>query len=126
MSFSTEVIDNGVVVSYKGDSDKLDSMLSPALKSTLVVANSEGHTSAIVDLSAFRYCDSSGLSAILVGNRLSKNAGGSFILCGVEPMVMKLIQISQLDSILTIVPTLQEAKDYLTMETVEHDVNSED
>ncbi len=126
MSFKTEVNEKYVVVSYEGDSDKLDSNLSPALKSTLVVAKSDGAKSIIVDLGPFRYCDSSGLSAILVGNRLAKNAGGSFVICGVQAMVMKLIEISQLTSILNIVPTLQEARDMVVMETVERELGSND
>ena len=34
----------------------------------------------VVDLSATKYCDSSGLSSILVANRLCKNVEGTFVL----------------------------------------------
>ncbi|HTB31442.1 MAG TPA: STAS domain-containing protein, partial [Bacteroidia bacterium] len=61
---------------------------------------SEGAKNIILDLSDSRYCDSSGLSAILVGNRLCKNAGGKLVITGVREPVKKLILISQLDSIL--------------------------
>ena len=46
------------------------------------------------------YCDSSGLSAILLGNRLCKDAGGKFIIASLKPNVQKLIEISQLNSVL--------------------------
>lgn len=92
----------------KMKAEKLDSLVSPLLKSELVVLNNEGIKNMIMDLSGTRYCDSSGLSAILVGNRLCKNAGGKFVLVGLQEAVRKLINISQLDSILTFADTVEQ------------------
>ncbi|MNE97468.1 putative anti-sigma factor antagonist [compost metagenome] len=64
----------------------------------------------ILDLSKSRYCDSSGLSAILTANRLCKDTNGQFILCGLQENVAKMIRIAQLDKVLTISETLDEAK----------------
>jgi anti-sigma B factor antagonist len=44
--------------------EKLDSQISPALKSELVVLNADDFKNIVIDLSDTRYCDSSGLSAI--------------------------------------------------------------
>ncbi len=66
-----------------------------------------------------RYCDSSGLSAVLIGNRLCRDTEGTFVLSGLQPSVEKLIQISQLDRVLTITPTSSEAYDYVVMEMTE-------
>jgi anti-anti-sigma factor len=93
--------------------ERLDSSISPNLKSTLVVLNAEGFRNIIIDLANTRYCDSSGLSAILVANRLCKNSGGMFVLSSVQETVKKLISISQLDSILNISPTYKEAEEML-------------
>ncbi len=93
----------------KINAEKLDSTISTGLKSELVVLNGEGAKNIILDLSSTRYCDSSGLSAILVANRLCKNVNGSLVLFGIQEAVNKLIAISQLDSILTITPTLEDA-----------------
>ena len=101
--------------------EKLDSHISPSLKSELVVLNSEGFKNIIIDLTDTRYCDSSGLSAILVANRLCKNSGGTFVLTCLQRSVMKLISISQLDTILNIAPTVSEAVDLLFMEEIERD-----
>jgi anti-sigma B factor antagonist len=106
--------------------EKLDSQISPALKSELVVLNADDFKNVIIDLTDTRYCDSSGLSAILVANRLCKNSGGTFVLCGLQRSVLKLISISQLDTILNITPTLQEAVDFLAMEEVERDLDKEE
>ncbi len=95
--------------------EKLDSNIAPSLKSELVVISTDGAKNIIIDLSDTRYCDSSGLSAILVANRLCKNSQGSFILTGLQESVKKLISISQLDTILNITTTVDEAKEMLTV-----------
>ena len=102
--------------------EKLDSRVSPILKSELVVINAGGEKNIIIDLKECRYCDSSGLSAILIGNRLCKNENGTFVLSGLQDSVSKLISISQLDSVLQITPTVDEAVQLLYMEEVEREV----
>lgn len=124
MNFEIEKKDGYAIVKVKVE--KLDSQISPTLKSELVVLNSDEFSNIIIDLSDSRYCDSSGLSAILVANRLCKNSGGSFVLCGLQRSVSKLISISQLDTILNITPTLDEAVDFLALESVEKDLGKEE
>ncbi len=99
----------------KLQAEKLDSSLSPSLKSELVVLNTDGAKNIIIDLTNTRYCDSSGLSAILVANRLCKNSQGMFILTGLQEPVKKLISISQLDTILNITATISEATDMMAV-----------
>lgn len=94
--------------------EKLDSNVSPLLKSELLLLSNEGRKNIIFDLKNARYCDSSGLSAILVGNRLCKNAGGKFVLCNLNDVVKKLISISQLDSILHIANSVEEGLQMLS------------
>lgn len=124
MNFEIDKKDNYAVV--KVNVEKLDSQISPTLKSELVVLNADEFSNIIIDLTETRYCDSSGLSAILVANRLCKNSGGSFVLCGLQRSVSKLISISQLDTILNITPTLDEAVDFLALESIEKDLGSEE
>lgn len=107
MIFKITKTDNYTILSLT--IEKLDNAASPELKSELVLLNASGVKNIILDLSESRYCDSSGLSAILVGNRLCKNANGSFIICNIQEPVKKLITISQLDSILNIKNSLSEA-----------------
>ena len=98
MSVKIEKHKNCVVV--KIQAEKLDLDMAPDLKAHFVNISTEGAKNIILDLSDTRYCDSSGLSAILVGNRVCKNAGGKLVLTGVKDAIKKLIVISQLDSIL--------------------------
>lgn len=125
MNFDIEKHDKYTLIKVKVE--KLDSNIAPSLKSELVVLNSDGVKNIIIDLSETRYCDSSGLSAILVANRLCKNAKGAFVLTGLQEPVKKLISISQLDTILSIAPSPVEAVDMLLLEEVERGMgNSED
>lgn len=122
-SYTIEKKEKYALINLKDE--KLDSHISPSLKSELVVLNSEGFKNIIIDLTETRYCDSSGLSAILVANRLCKNSGGTFVLTGLQRSVMKLISISQLDTILNIAPTVSEAVDLLFMEEIERDADKQ-
>jgi len=89
--------------------EKLDTHIAPTLKSELVLISGNGEKNIILDLSKCRYCDSSGLSAILVANRLCKNANGTFVLTGLNEAVERLITISQLDTVLSITNSIEEA-----------------
>ena len=107
MSIVIEKAENYSVI--KVNVEKVDSLCTPQLKSELVVLNTAGVKNIIIDLSQARYCDSSGLSAILIGNRLCTSAGGKLVLTGLNEPVKKVIAISKLDTILTIANTIEEA-----------------
>jgi len=106
------------------EEDNLNSTIAPGLKSDFIFLNQEGIRNLILDLSKVRFVDSSGLSAILTAHRLWKDIG-SFVIAGeLQPMVTKLIEISRLNTILTIVPTMSEAVDYVKMEEIERELKS--
>ncbi|MGI9545210.1 MAG: STAS domain-containing protein, partial [Cyclobacteriaceae bacterium] len=86
--------------------EKLDSTMAPNLKSDLVSLHAEGSKNFILNLGDVQYIDSSGLSALLVGNRITTDDGGILVITTVSDHVLKLIKISQLDSILRILPTV--------------------
>lgn len=93
--------------------DRLDTSNAPDLKSELVVINTNGEKNIILDVSKCDYCDSSGLSAILVANRLCEDAIGTFILTGLQPDVEQIIRISMLHTVLIITRTVAEAVNLL-------------
>ena len=119
MNFEKETQNNYTLIRSKVD--KLDTGNAPELKSELVYLNKQGVNNLIIDMSETRYCDSSGLSSILVANRLCKGADGALILTGLQDAVMKLITISQLHTVLNITSTVEEAVDMLS-----EDVQSEE
>jgi len=122
MKFTLDKQDKYAVLSL--DEENLNSLIAPDLKSEFVFLRNEGVRNLIFDLSQVKYVDSSGLSAILTANRLWKDYG-SYVITGIaHPSVEKLIKISRLDTILSIIPTVTESIDYVYMEDVERDLDS--
>jgi anti-anti-sigma factor len=107
MNFKSDVRNNVLVVTSMVD--KLDTHSAPDLKSVFTFEHKQGHNKMLLDLSQTKFCDSSGLSAILVGNRLSKDTNGSFAIMGVQPVVLKMIEIAQLDRVFKIYQNIDEA-----------------
>jgi len=106
--------------------DKLDSSVAPGLKSELITLHAEGVRNIVLDMADVKYTDSSGLSALLVGNRIVQEDGGIFILTTLSEHTLKLIEISQLDSVLNIVPKVEEAIDAVFMHEIEKDLKNSD
>jgi len=100
----------------------LNSLIAPDLKSEFVFLRNEGIRNLILDMSEVEYVDSSGLSSVLTANRLWKDYGQFIIAGDLHANVQKLIKISRLDSILTIIPTISEAEDFVVMSELEQDL----
>ena len=106
--------------------ENLNSTNAPQVKSEFVLLNNEGTKNLILDLSSVKYVDSSGLSAILTANRLWKGDNSSFVLTGiVNENVKKLIAISRLNTVLTILPTVQESIDDVIMDELNREMDKE-
>ena len=106
MEFKIEKLENYTLIQVM--EEKLDTHIAPNLKSELVLVSGNGEKNIILDLAKVRYCDSSGLSAILVANRLCKNANSTFVLTRLNEAVERLITISQLDTVLHTPQTVDE------------------
>jgi len=112
----------------KVTSKKLDTNNAPELKSEVVVVNSQGEKNIVLDLTDCKYCDSSGLRAILVTNRLCEDAIGACIISGLQPDVESIFRISMLHTVLLITRNVEEAEELLkkkatlTDETVDNDL----
>ena len=111
MNFSVDPQGQIVVVQTKVE--KLDANNAPELKAHFLQLNKIGTNFIVLDLSKTKYCDSSGLSAVLIANRLCKDTNGAFALSGLQPNVRKLVEIAQLDKVLSIGLSKNEALDLL-------------
>ena len=110
----------------KLNEENLNSVIAPDVKSEFVFLRNEGVVNLIFDMSQVKYVDSSGLSAILTANRLW-NGYGAFVLTHVEhPAVKKLIEISRLETILNIIPTIEESIDFVMMEELQRELTQDD
>ena len=104
--------------------ENLNSLIAPMIKSQFTFQKEEGVYNLILDLTHVKFVDSSGLSALLFANRLWKSIEGTFMMTNVNHTnVKKLIEISKLDGVLTIVPTLEESIEYVFMEDIERELN---
>jgi anti-sigma B factor antagonist len=124
MKYSVDKQSNYTTVTFQ--QENLNSVVAPGLKSQLVILHNEGTENLILNLEDVKFVDSSGLSAILTANRLWKDSG-YFVLTGIKhPSVKKLITISRLDSILTIIPTVEESINHIKMNKLDSELSSED
>ncbi len=106
--------------------ENLNSILAPALKTEFKVFCEEGYPNFILDIGDVKFVDSSGLSAILTAKRLWEDVG-IFVLTGVNSSsVKKLIEISKLDTVLNILPTVEESIDFVFMEEIERELSEEE
>jgi anti-sigma B factor antagonist len=125
MKYTIDKKENYTVITI--DEKKLDTTIAPDLKSEFVKLNAEGINNLILDLTNVKYTDSSGLSSILSANRLCNSSNGLLILTGLQDHVMKLITISKLESVLNILPTVEEGIDRIVLHEIERDLtNKED
>lgn len=111
MNFSIDP--HGQIVVVRTEVEKLDASNAPELKAHFLQLNKVGSNYIVLDLTQTKYCDSSGLSAVLIANRLCKDTNGKFALTGLQPSVQKLIEIAQLDKVLTIGASTEAALDLL-------------
>lgn len=124
MKFTIEKTEKYVL--FQLHEEKLTSITAPDLKTELVTLNAEGFNNIILNMSDVKYADSSGLSSILIGNRVCSNSGGLFVMCNVNDHVMKLLKISQLDTILTLLNTVEEGIDAVFLHEIEHGLEDEE
>lgn len=124
MKYEVDKRDRYTVMALKDAN--INSLVAPDLKSEFVVLSNEGVQNLIVDLSEVDYIDSSGLSAILTANRVFKANDGALVVAGAQkPAVKKLIEISRLETVINIVPTVEEAVDFVKMEVLERDLKAD-
>lgn len=89
---------------------KLDASVCPDLKAEfLVLCKPKAADKLIVDMSEVQFCDSSGLSALLIADRAMREHGGSVHLVRVHKKVLDLMKISQLDRVFTINNRVEDA-----------------
>ena len=93
---------NGTSVTLKLKGKKLDSTVSPELKGEFLLLCKPKLGSLVIDLAEVDFCDSSGLSALLIADRKMKEHGGKVRLINVHKRVSSLLKISMLDRVFDI------------------------
>ena len=97
---------------------KLTSESAPNFKSQLILLAAQDK-SILCNLKNIDYIDSSGLSCFLIGDRLTKESNCKFVICNASDSVLNLIKLTKLDAVLTVISTLEEAKDFILLDDLE-------
>ena len=97
-----ETIKNGASVTLKLKEKKLDAAVSSELKGEFLILCKPKLETLVVDLADVDFCDSSGLSALLIAERKMKEHGGKVKLINVHKKVSGLLKISMLDRVFDI------------------------
>lgn len=104
-----EIRKNGQATVLKLKDRKLDATVSPELKGEFLILCNPQTKNLVIDLSAVEFCDSSGLSALLIAERKMRENGGVVLLAGVQKKVLSLIKISRLDRAFRIYDSVAQA-----------------
>ena len=85
---------------------EIDLYTAPRLQSELagVIANSAPGSLVVVDMSGVEFCDSTGMNVLLSSLREARERGGELELAAPRPAVRKILQVTGLDSVFTLVP----------------------
>ncbi len=95
--------DNGSVILVGGD---VDLYSSPRLREVIFAEIDRAVARLALDLSEVRYMDSSGVAILVEGLQRAKAAGARFTLVAPSPRVMRVLEMTRLDSVFEIGPTL--------------------
>ena len=98
--------DDSVVIRVAGE---IHATTAPEFSERLNAAIAGGKTGVILDLTSVEFIDSTGLSVLLNGLRRVTRARGSMVLACANPTVLRLFEITRLDSTFDIAPSCDEA-----------------
>jgi anti-sigma B factor antagonist len=106
---NTQVNDNGVAVLIEVNEDRLDAHNSAELKRQMLTFYDEGKNNLIIDLKAVRFVDSSGLGSLVSGFKNASARNGNLKLCGLQPQVRSMFELTRLHRVFEIFPDADEA-----------------
>lgn len=108
MHYSFEQDDNVGIFTLK--ESRLDATIAGDIKAEFLIVTSQPNMDALViDLSNVESCDSTGLSSLLLARRLMEEHDAPVLLAGIQPVLMNLMKLTQLDRIFPIFASLEEA-----------------
>jgi len=96
-------------VIVRPDGPRLDLSSTAAFRHTISLAAAESPRAVIVDLGEVAEIDSAGLGALMAALRCIRRYGGSMTVCGLQPAVREIVDLTRVHRILSIRGTLDEA-----------------
>jgi anti-sigma B factor antagonist len=100
LKVSTQSLGDQAVVTVSGE---IDLYTAPRLRGELASVLAVDHAvQVLVDMSGVGFCDSTGMNVLLAAMKRAGEQGGSLSLAGLRPAVRKILQVTGLDSVFTV------------------------
>ena len=90
-------------------SGRLDSNTSPEFEKEVFKEIEEGSIYVVLDFVRLEYLSSAGLRSIFKITKHLNSIAGKLIICSIPEFIREIFEISGFDTIITIVPTLENA-----------------
>jgi len=87
----------------------LDIATAPTVRAALLEASERGDHRLVVDLTKVDFLDSTGLGALIGGQRRAKEFGGDVRVVAQEGQILRLLRITGLLKVFSVYPTLKAA-----------------
>jgi len=101
-----ELDERSVILRVVGE---IHATTAPEFSERLNAAIAQGRTGVVLDLTGVEFIDSTGLSVLLNGLRRVTRVRGAMVLACANPTVLRLFEITKLDSTFDIVADCDEA-----------------
>jgi len=111
MKFTVEK-EHGLAIFHLHET-RLDTTIASEAKAELLILCQSNIDVLIINLSEITFCDSSGLSAILLADRQLRERDGGIIVVDGNGKVRSLFEIAKLTDVIPLVSSVDEARDLL-------------
>jgi anti-sigma B factor antagonist len=89
--------------------EEIDITNAAVLRAALLAAAANGHQAFVVDMTRTRFCDSSGVHALVAAHRRAQAEHRRMLLAGPGAAVLRVFSITGLDRLIPIFASLDEA-----------------
>ncbi len=103
------ITEQGEIIKIEIQEERMDAHNSGDLKEQMLQLFDEGKCNLIIDLSAVRFVDSSGLGALVSGFKNASAREGSLKLCSLQPQVRSMFELTRLHRVFEIFASVEEA-----------------
>lgn len=106
LQVKSELRSGAVIVRPIGDVDLTG---SPTLKHEIRKVATPDVKTLVIDLGGVAYMDSSGVATLVEAMQLARRGQMKLVLCGLQPKVKSIFEIARLDTVFSIVDTVETA-----------------
>jgi anti-sigma B factor antagonist len=107
MKYTLEEVDKVLVVTFEGD--LIGANDSVELMEVLNEKIGSGFSKSVVNMKNVRYMNSSGIGILITMFTKFRNKNGNFVICNASEQIVKLLNITKLDSVMKVFGSFDEA-----------------